>query len=80
MSLKTSATIKLTYFKPSGKWYTDGVFTSKLEYMYEIFDHVRDLRNTSKLPGLGSGSWDGYILVTSDDHPCAYPGLVLPPT
>ncbi len=68
-------TIKLTYFKESGKYYTVGEYYSELEWFFQIFDEVRDMKNKKRLPGLSSGNWDGDILVESDTHPNAYPGL-----
>lgn len=70
--------IKLTYFKESGKYYTVASYISELEYFFEIFEEVKGLRQDGKLPGLISGTWDGYILVYSEEHPNAYPGLIVP--
>ena len=74
--------IKLTYFKPSGKYYAEGelefavsvcIGSEGVPYMQDIFDYVREVRETGPLPGL-SGKWDGPILVDCDE---GYPGLIL---
>lgn len=68
--------IKLTYFKRSGKYYTDGSYYSGKKYMFEIFEEVADMKENLLLPGLSSGDWDGIIHIYSDTHPNAYPGLI----
>jgi hypothetical protein len=68
--------IKLTYFKRSGKYYSDGSYYSEKEYMCEIFDEVADMNAHFLLPGLNSGDWYGIIHIHSDTHPNAYPGLI----
>lgn len=69
--------VYLTYFKPSGKYGYVGEYETSKRWMYEIFDEVRDLGRIGKLPGLGSGRWEGPIHVVSPDHPNAFPGLVM---
>ena len=69
--------INLIYFKSSGKYYETSSFQTNKAYMFEVFDQVKELKAAAKLPGLISGDWDGPILVNSDDHPNAYPGLIL---
>ncbi len=68
--------IKLTYFKRSGKYYTEGSYYSEKEYMYQIFEEVAELKENLQLPGLSSGDWEGIIHIYSDTHPNAYPGLI----
>lgn len=65
-------TIKLTYFKDSGKYYAEGVYESKQMRIDQVFDEVR-LRQVH--PGL-NGPWSGYIFVDvqSDD---GYPALIM---
>jgi hypothetical protein len=66
----------LTYFKPSGKYYTTGEYETNLPYMYEVFEEVRRMKRENKLPGLNGGSWSGPIYVIAPDHPNNYPGLI----
>jgi hypothetical protein len=79
-------TIKIRYFKPSGKWYTDAEFTSEFRTidsmpdspnMNDVAAYVRGVRDSGgqgSMPGLENhGGWDGFILV---DHPEAYPVLI----
>jgi hypothetical protein len=86
MGERTMFTIKITYFKPSGKYYTDA--TEKREfrsleggscYMNDVADWIRGLRRQDRagtpLPGLSSSGWDGFILIDSED---GFPVLILP--
>lgn len=71
------STIKLLYFKPSGKWAYEG----ELEWnddlsMYFLHDHIDELRFNKKLPGLSSGSWDGIIFIDTSSHPMGYPMML----
>jgi hypothetical protein len=84
-------TIRLTYFKPSGKYYTDAEFEWEGAacgdgpepscYMNDAVAHVRGTRDgggQGSMPGLsehGEG-WDGFILVDCDR---GFPALILPP-
>jgi len=52
----------LTYFKGTGKFYTDGAYVSEKEIDYEIYDEVKTMQQQNNLPGL-TGSWDGYCLI-----------------
>lgn len=55
--------IHLTYFKPSGKYYSEGEYNSDQLYEWEIYDEVRKMQ---KYPGL-MGGWEGYILVSPEN-------------
>ena len=72
-----SYTIELTYFKPSGKYYTNGAYVTNLKSMYQIFEQVQKLKDSGELPGLGVTS-DHYIIhIYAPEHPNYYPGLIL---
>ncbi len=68
--------VKLTYFKESGKYYSEGDYSSTKLQMYEIFAEVRKLRDGGKLPGLVEGAVDFHILIEVPDHPHAHPGFI----
>lgn len=84
---KAAFVIKLTYFKESGKFYTNAQFEGIFErigdhgqpiigpYMNDVVEQVRGYIKDKTLPGLQSGSWDGPILVDCD---LGYPCLILP--
>lgn len=64
--------VKLTYFKPSGKYYSEGEYNSAYTYAFDIYQEVRQLNKIANLPGL-VGDWYGNILVQPDE--CA-PALI----
>lgn len=59
--------IKLTYFKRTGKYYTEGSYNSKKENDFEVYSEVRHMNEKGWLPELSSGRWDGYIVVEPFD-------------
>lgn len=68
-------TVKLTFFKTSGKYYSSGEYETTLTAFHEIIDHVRFKRNIKQLPGL-AGGWEGPILVQIGGP--SVPHLILP--
>lgn len=59
--------VHLTYFKPSGKYYGEGEYTTALEYSYDIYPEVRNMKK-GDFPGLSeSVLWNGYILVRPEN-------------
>ena len=55
--------VKLTYFRPSGKYYTEGIYETFLQYDYDIYQEVSNFVSLHLVPHLQSGSWDGPILI-----------------
>ncbi len=75
------STVKLTYFKESGKYYSSAEFNvdeSSYTHFYQVFDLVENMQRNGDLPELTRGTAWPIILVTSDDHPNSYPGLIFP--
>lgn len=83
---KKTFRFKVTYFKPSGKYYTDGHFDLEVDacgptetpYMQQAVDHVKALRDgpPCAMPGLAT-QWRGYILIDCEHgFPCLIPALV----
>lgn len=84
--MKKEFTFNISYFKPSGKFYSDVKYTTTIKvcgnsscpYMPDIVDKIRGLRDTGgqdALPGLSGSRWDGIILITCEE---GYPCLILP--
>jgi hypothetical protein len=69
--------VKLTYFKPSGKYYIDVVEDIKVSQEYLLLDEIKKLARTKLLPGLNPGHSDFIILVS--DEEVTVPFLVFPP-
>ena len=62
--------VNLTYFKPSGKYYTSGAYNSEFTlgiYIYKEIEFWSNKVDLGPLPGLSSQYWDGYILVEPED-------------
>lgn len=72
------ATIKLLYFKPSGKWAYEGEFEYQDNLsMHGLHDLISQYNAERILPGLDSGSWDGPIYIDSSEHPLGFPQLII---
>lgn len=68
--------VKLTYFKRSGKYYSEGEFETENQWLHEITDEVRKMRADGKLPGLSGPGLDFIIQVDMGDAPNAVPALI----
>jgi hypothetical protein len=69
-------TVKLTYFKQGGKYYSEGEYETQLEPLHEIFDEVREIYRRKRLPGLMAGHSDFIVLIEVPDHPHDHPHLI----
>lgn len=58
---------KFTYFKPSGKWYTDGEGAVDVKQYYDLGEAIRKLREDRKLPGITRG--DEFFIVVEPLEP-----------
>ena len=86
-TVKRAFTLKLTYFKPNGKYYTSATTVCRVATlpnggccMQDAVAYIRGTRNgggQGSMPGLSrhSEGWDGFILVDCDE---GYPHLILP--
>uniref|UniRef100_A0A6M3LQH1 Uncharacterized protein n=1 Tax=viral metagenome TaxID=1070528 RepID=A0A6M3LQH1_9ZZZZ len=70
--------VELTYFKESGKYYSEGSYETPEISLYQIFEQVKLLIDTKKLPGLMEGHSDFYVLVDVPSHPNRRPRLFVP--
>nr|WP_181374682.1 hypothetical protein [Pectobacterium carotovorum]AKG47517.1 hypothetical protein pA_00077 [Pectobacterium carotovorum] len=68
----TNATLKLTYFKPNGKYYGAGEIEVNSSTDWELCTNIVRFRFTGGcLPGLATGEKDIIVLISSDNHPMA---------
>lgn len=76
------ARVRLTFYKPSGKYYSDAIYTSELPIdadMYQYRDEVKALRLTKdKRTGLSSGGTGFYCTIDVLDGDKAYPMMLSP--
>ena len=69
--------VKLTYFKDTGKYYTEGSYSSTLDNLGDIWHEVQNLRSNGALPGLTPGYPLFYILIDVPDHRNNHPKLLI---
>lgn len=62
-------TVKLTYFKPSGKFYADGEYETTANHLAMVCDEVREKMRAQTLPGLIKGHSAFDVLVEFDEMP-----------
>jgi len=55
-------TVKLTYFKDSGKYYSEGTYES-LKEPFEIVKEVKKMLENKVRPGLTCGKCNFYVLI-----------------
>ena len=68
--------VNLTYFKQSGKYYSQGGYNSQKEDLQDIFDEAEDMWNRRRLPGLMEDHSPFITLIEVPDHPHDHPHLV----
>ena len=74
-------TVNLTYFKESGKYYSEGTCHSYELQMYEVIDGVRAMLDKGTRPGLVDckpGENEFYVVIRVKNHPHDYPALIIP--
>ena len=69
--------VKLTYFKPSGKYYSEGSYTTNRGQLFDIWDEVKKMQEELDLPGLVPGHSEFIISVDVPNHPYRHPHLIL---
>lgn len=74
--MKPRYTVQLTYFKESGRYYTEGEYTTDIPELWDIWDDVYVRREQGRLPGLAPGAKEFHVLVNVPDLPHAYPELL----
>jgi hypothetical protein len=69
--------VNLTYYKPSGKYYSEDNFETLPKSLYEIWQDVQWMIDQNLLPGLSSGVRAGFIVqVDVPDCPHNHPHLM----
>jgi hypothetical protein len=71
--------VDLQYFKPMGKFYTEGkIEVPETWQMYQISDHVENLRNSGEVPGLIKRTNHNFysVYINAENHPNGYPVLI----
>jgi len=71
-------TVKLTYFKTSGKYYSEGEFLTDHKPLFEIWDEINVLFSNFERPGLINGRQEFVTLVEVPGHEHDHPRLIFP--
>jgi len=69
--------VQLTYFKDTGKYYSDGEYETEIESLIEIWHEVRGMISRGELPGLIKGRNEFHILVNVAGHKHEHPRLIV---
>lgn len=69
--------VKLTYFRDTGKYGSDGAFVSCHRHLHKIWEEVISLRDKRMLPGMVQGSYTAFILIDVPTHPLDNPRLII---
>lgn len=68
--------VLLTYFKPSGKYYSDAKYHTSHTDLWMIWNEVEEMLIQGKLPGLVDGANEFMVLVDVPDHKYRHPHII----
>lgn len=66
----------LTYYKGSGKYYSEAAYESNKEHLFQIWAEVEDMVRAGNAPGLSSGGKYFIVQVDVPTHHQRHPHLV----
>ncbi len=72
--------VKLTYFKQSGKYYTNGDYLSSKKHLFEVFAEVQKFLDHRVLPGLCKHHGPFYVMMDVPSHNYNFPHMCIPET
>lgn len=72
--------VNLTYFKDTGKYYSEGSYETEKEHLFSIFQEVQQKVQDRILPGLVRGCSEFIVGIDVPDHPNNHPRLIVPST
>lgn len=68
--------VKISYFRPSGKWYTEAEYVTDSELMHHIYDECATLWKANRLPGVVHSS-EYHVLINVPEHVYNVPHLLV---
>lgn len=68
--------VNLTYFKLTGKYYSEAKYMSRYKEYWNVYKEVKDMMEERKLPGLNAYHSSYIVLVLCEHYPV--PQLLLP--
>lgn len=78
-TFKRGFRVFLTYFKRSGKYYSNGEYFSDKTSLLDIWAEVEKMRDVGQLPGLTErpeGDYEFMVLIEAKKHPMAHPRIL----
>ena len=69
--------VNLTYFKDTGKYYSDSWYFSQFTDLGDIWNEVRQMWHNGPLPGLSGTKCEFLVLVDVPDHEHNHPRLII---
>lgn len=69
--------VNLTYFKPSGKFYSSGSYETNFSSLLDIHQECLDKLKHGDWPDLFPGKHEFNILVRVENHPMDYPYMIM---
>lgn len=69
--------VELTYFKDSGKYYSESKYITEKVSLWEIWAEVLELRTMRRLPGLIINHSDFIVLISVPNHIHNHPHLIV---
>lgn len=73
MTIEKQWEIRLTYFKPGGKFYASGTYMTERESFYEVIEEISQKLINGNRPGLCDGYGGFHVVVDASKHPHGYP-------
>lgn len=69
--------VKLTYFRESGKFYSEGEYETTQNHLWMIWKEVKSMQVRRTLPDLIEGHGYYIVLIDVPDHTYNHPHLVV---
>ena len=69
--------VKLTYFRASGKYATEGEYETAYSALYVIWEEVADKNRSGTLPGVVAGTHMPLILIDVPEHEYNHPHMIV---
>ena len=68
--------MKVTYFKPSGKYYAEGKYETEMESIPVIHEEFKQMMRSGNCPGLVKGATGYFAVLDCDAHHAGYPIMI----
>ncbi len=68
--------VKMDYFRPNGKYQSEGEFETSPKPIHQIWEEVRALRDIRNLPGLIEGHGLYLVAIDVPEHEHNHPHLI----